>query len=63
MKKPNVNPNDVYTIPETCEALGVDRRTLHRWTAAGSIISHIRIADNRIVYRGEDITSCYSSIL
>ena len=63
MKKPDVNPSDIYTITETCKALGVDRRTLHRWTSAGRIISHIRIADNRIVYRGEDIASCYSSII
>ena len=49
-------------IPETCKILGIDRRTLNRYTVAGAIKSHIRKADNRIVYLGEDITSCYYTV-
>ena len=62
MKKPEVIPDEIYTIPETCEKLGIDRRTLRRWTTAGSITCHIRHCDGRIVYTAEDITNCYYSI-
>jgi predicted site-specific integrase-resolvase len=62
MKKPVVDPNELYTIPETCSILGIDRRTLNRYTAAGAIKSHIRKADNRIVYFGSDITRCYYTV-
>lgn len=62
MKKPIVEARELYTIPETCQILGIDRRTLNRYTVAGAIKSHIRKADNRIVYRGEDITSCYYTV-
>ena len=59
MKRPNVINEELYTIPETCLALGIDRRTLRRYTSAGSIVCHIRKADNRIVYYGYDIEKCY----
>ncbi|MBQ6254715.1 MAG: helix-turn-helix domain-containing protein [Bacteroidales bacterium] len=63
MKKPEVIPDEIYTIPETCKVLGIDRRTLRRYTTAGSITCHIRKADQRIVYRGQDISDCYYSII
>jgi len=62
MIKPIVIPSEPYTVAETCAALGVDRRTLHRYTVAGSIKSHRRSADNRIVYWGKDILACYYSV-
>lgn len=63
MKRPNVAPNEIYTIPETCAALGIDRRTLKRYTVAGAIPCYRRRADNRIVYRGVDIVKCYYSVI
>lgn len=63
MRKPNVVLDDIYTIPETCDLLGIDRRTLRRWTVAGSITSHIRTCDGRIVYTGADIHKCYHQII
>ncbi|MBR6305871.1 MAG: helix-turn-helix domain-containing protein [Bacteroidales bacterium] len=62
MRKPIVKPGELYTIPETCKVLGIDRRTLSRYTEAGSIISHIRRADKRIVYFAEDIIKCYYTV-
>ncbi len=62
MKKPIVNETEIYTIPETCKALGIDRRTLSRYTEAGCIKSYIRKADNRIVYFGRDIISCFYTV-
>ncbi len=62
MRKPNVNPEDLLTIPECCRALGIDRRTLRRYTDAGAIVSHIRKADNRIVYYGADIIKCFYTV-
>lgn len=62
MKKPLVEKNELYTIPETCKLLGIDRRTLNRYTVSGAIVSHVRIADNRIVYYGEDILQCYYTV-
>lgn len=63
MKKPIVEPNELYTISQASEALGIDRRTLYRYTEAGSICCHRRQSDNRIVYYGKDITSCYYSVI
>ena len=63
MTKPKATPDELYTVPETAKLLGIDRRTLRRWTQAGSIRSHIRKCDNRIVYLGEDILNCYSNII
>lgn len=57
-----VDPHEIYTIPEACRALGIDRRTLCRYTAAGAITSHIRKADGRIVYFGADISKCYYTV-
>lgn len=62
MKKPIVEPKEIYTIPEACRVLGIDRRTLSRYTESGAIRCHRRKADNRIVYFGEDITLCYYSV-
>ena len=63
MRKPNVIPDEIYTVPETCDQLGIDRRTLRRWTNAGSIQAHIRSCDKRIVYRGADIQKCFYEII
>ena len=63
MKKPEALLDGIYTIPETCRLLGIDRRTLHRWTRAGSITPHIRRCDGRIVYLGADIAKCYSDVI
>lgn len=63
MKRPEVTATEIYTIPETCRLLGVDRRTLRRWTSAGSIACHIRRCDGRIVYVGADIAKCYYDLL
>lgn len=63
MTKPNATPDELYTVPETAKLLGIDRRTLRRWTLAGSIPSHIRKCDNRIVYIGKDILKCYSTLI
>lgn len=63
MKKPIVDPTELYSIPETCAILGIDRRTLRRYTKAGSITCHIRKCDGRIVYFGSDITLCYSTVV
>ena len=62
MKKPNVTENEIYTIQEACKALGIDRRTLRRYANAGCITMHIRTADNRIVFFGQDILKCYSDV-
>ena len=63
MKKPQVAPDEIYTVEDTCSQLGIDRRTLRRWTAEGSIQSRIRRADKRIVYTGKDIISCYTTLI
>ena len=63
MKKPNVVITEIYTIPQTCEILGIDRRTLRRYTASGTITAHIRACDKRIVYYGDDIAKCYYTVI
>ena len=63
MKRPEVILDALYTIPETCKAMGIDRRTLRRYTQAGSITCHIRACDGRIVYYGRDIALCYNTVI
>ena len=56
---PDVNLNAIYTIPETCKILGIDRRTLKRWTNNGGIKASIRKCDGKMVYSGTAIHNCY----
>lgn len=63
MQAPDVHIDQIYNIPETCKALGIDRRTLRRWTRAGCIAAHIRKCDGRIVYFGKDILACHFGVL
>ena len=63
MKRPEVIQDALYTIPEACKAMGIDRRTLRRYTQAGSIVCHIRKCDGRIVYYGRDISQCYYTVI
>lgn len=62
MKRPIVDPTELYTVAETCSLLGITRRTLNRYTQAGAIKCQQRIADRRIVYYGEDILRCYYTV-
>lgn len=62
MKKPDVIPNEPYTVAQACEAMGINRRTLFRYTEAGAIKSHRRVADNRIVYFGRDLLNCFYTV-
>ena len=63
MRRPNVEPKELYTIPEASRALGIDRRTLRRYTDSGAIVCHIRKADGRIVYYGESLLKCYYTVV
>ena len=62
MKKPAVIVDEFYSVAEASQALGVDRRTLLRWTRAGHIRCHIRRCDSRTVYSGKDILDCYYDV-
>lgn len=53
--EPNVLLTGQYTIKETCQALGISRKTLHTYTKQGYINVKHRTANLRPFYVGKDI--------
>lgn len=57
--KPNlsceIDPRGLYTGAQAIAATGIEKRTFYRWVDAGKIPSHIRLIDNRRVYKGAEL--------
>lgn len=54
--EPQVNINSRYSINETCELLGITRKTLLKYTLYGLIKCGYRKATMRKFYTGLEIT-------
>lgn len=52
--QPNVHLDGRYSINETCEALGIHRHTLRKYTELGEIRSSLRRC-GKIFYYGKEI--------
>lgn len=52
---PNVNASGRYTISETCEALGIHRNSLRKYTNLGLITQGLRKSTAAGFYKGSDI--------
>lgn len=59
--EPNVNPLGRYTIKETCQALGICRETLRKYTESGYISVNHRKTNMRPYYLGRAIIKCWQS--
>ena len=53
--KPNVHPEGRYRIKDACEALGVHRHTLRKYTDSGEIRYRLRRGGNKKFYLGREI--------
>jgi predicted site-specific integrase-resolvase len=53
--EPNVSPTGRYSVTETCEALGIHRKTLKAYADKGYIRQHHRARVNKVFYLGRDI--------
>ena len=57
--EPKVADAGIYTITETCKALGIHRNTLRRWLQAGKMKVKFRRIDNRKVIEGSEIKKAW----
>lgn len=57
--EPDVHPMGRYSATETSSALGIDPKTLRKYTSIGLIKCGIRRATNRKFYSGRDIIALW----
>lgn len=59
--EPNISTSGRYSISETCNALGISRETLRKYTTSGEIKCSYRRATQRKFYKGSDILSFWKA--
>lgn len=52
--QPNISPSGSYGVIEASKLLGIDRRTLRRYEAAGYVAAHLNQMGKR-KYHGRDL--------
>ncbi len=62
-EEPKVRPDGRYSVKETCQALGISRETLRRYTNAGAIIVKHRRVNMRPFYTGANILSLWRATM
>lgn len=60
--KPNVIMGQRYSVPETYTILGINRKTLMKYTERQQIIPVIHSANNRLYYTGEEILRFWNAV-
>lgn len=60
--KPKVEPDSRYTMQEAAKLLAVDRHTIYRYAANGSLKFRVRKSDNRKVTTGKWIVECWEEM-
>ncbi len=53
--EPNAKFNGRYSLEQTCELLGISRRSLYRYIERGSIIYGIRVSTGKKFILGNEI--------
>ena len=56
-QEPDVLPTGRYSIKETCNALGISRETLRKYTTMGLIRFGMRRITGKKFYSGKDIVN------
>ena len=60
--RPDVRPEERYSVNETCALLGVkSRNTLKAWVRSGYIKQGIRRTNGRPFFLGSEILKCWSA--
>lgn len=62
-EEPKVAPTGRYSIPETCEALGIHRNTLRRYTEEGRIKCGFRRTTGKKFYPGTEILKFWKATI
>lgn len=60
--KPQVDPDGRYTAKQAADALGVERHTIYRYFADGTLKFRVRKCDNRKVTTGKWIVECWEDL-
>ena len=60
-QEPDVLPMGRYSIKETCNALGISRETLRKYTTMGLIRFGMRRNTRKKFYSGKDIVSFWKA--
>ena len=55
-EKPRVEDNALYSIPETMSKLQISKSTLYRYINAGITKAIVRECNNRMYFKGKEIT-------
>lgn len=62
-QEPDVLPMGRYSIKETCNALGISRETLRKYTNIGLIKCNFRRGTLKKFYNGRDILTFWRTML
>ena len=60
--KPNVIKERRYSVLETYTLLGINRKTLMKYTERQQIIPIVHSANNRLYYTGEEILRFWNAV-
>lgn len=61
--KLDIDPARRYTIKETCELLGMCRKTLWKYTKSRDIISEVHSPSGSVFYLGKSIKDFYNKTI
>lgn len=55
----SIQPSGIYTPGDVCQALGIGRTTLWRYTKAGRIQAFRRPGSSASLYKGQDVINLH----
>ena len=50
-----IRPEGIYTTSQAIEITGMCQKTFYNWVKSGKIPCHLRLVDNRKVFKGHEL--------
>lgn len=50
-----IRPEGIYTTSQAIEVTGMCQKTFYNWVKSGKIPCHLRLVDNRKVFKGHEL--------